>query len=403
MEKLNLVIFTDNESESELCKNYWRLNTDFRFDTNVKSLAQLAELSQKQFLEFVNDQCDAQSTEIFCQDCENPFIYQTRNDFLEKQRRLDWYIDDWLCADCESERRRLKEQREIAAVNNYRQLIRQRYSSEPAEVNLEDLSLEDAVYLLSFIRFCADEELSLAKPLGSLNFHSSLSPQINNDYEILRRLYKQGIIKVNPESPTNAFTGEMAETFYLDKVLWILPVSPNSEHPKHLVKELEEIFRLNNFPSNWLDETLLLWKKIALQECLQYLENSLTEHNLELSPGEKTILVINTLLEDFSVGQIYNIIWRAAKDAAAFSVRKSVSKQHAANTVVGYMQRYGENAKIQGWEIKPFRRHFDCPQSMISQVFFDSVLKIGEAGFNQVPYSLGFEEMSDINEIDEIQ
>ncbi len=97
------------------------------------------------------------------------------------------------------------------------------------------------------------------------------------------------------------------------------------------------------------------------------------------------------------------MIWRSAKDAAAFLVRKGVTKQHAANTVVGAMQRYGENARNGGWDVKSYKRPFNCPQSMISQVFFDSVLKIGEDGFNKVPHSIEFEDISDIKEIDEVQ
>lgn len=403
MEKLNLIIFTDDEIVISLCKNYWQISEDLKFENNVKSLAKAAELSQKQFLELINDECNAQSTEIFCQDCEVPAIFKSRNDFLEKQRGLNWYLSNWLCEDCSAERKHQEEQKKLDAINRYRQLIKQNYSSEPAEIILENLFLEDALYLLSFIRFCANEELTFGRPYGSLNFHESLSPKTEFDYEILRHLYKRGIIKVHPESPVDAFTGEMAETFYLDKVFWILPVLPASDHSKHLVKQLEEMFRLNTFPREWLDESLALWRKLALNECLQYLEHSLEEHNLTLTPGEKTILVINALLEDYSVAQVFNMIWRAAKDAAAFLVRKGVSKQHAANTVVGAMQRYGENAKIQGWEVKPYRRHFDCPQSMVSQVFFDSILKIGEAGFNQVPYMIRLEDISDINVIDEIQ
>lgn len=248
MEKLNLVIFTDDKIETELCKNYWQLNEDFRFDTNVKSLAKIAELSQKQFLELVNDQCDAQSTEFFCQDCSIPFIFQTRNDFLEKKRRLDWHINNWICINCSSERERQEEQKRLDKINDYHQIIAQSYSSESPQIILEDLSLKDTVYLLSFIRLCANEDLSYAQPLGTTNFHESLSPQKSFDYDILRHLHKEGLIKAHPQSPVEAFSGENAETFYLDKVFWILPILPNSDHPKYLTAQLEEIFRLNTFP-----------------------------------------------------------------------------------------------------------------------------------------------------------
>lgn len=403
MTKFNLIIFTDDEATIKLCKHYWLINEDAKFESNVKLLARKAELSQKQFLELINDVCDAQSTEIFCQDCEIPFIFKSRNHFLEKQRSLNWYLKNWICEDCSIIRSEREKQNESEALETYRQLIMKRYSSESYEILLEDLSLKDAVYLLSFIRFSANEDLSYAQPLSSLNFHEKLSPQKNFDYDIIRHLYREELIKPHPNSPVDAFSGEEADTFYLDKVFWILPKIPNSDHPKYLVMQLEEIFRLNTFPREWSEENLLIWKNIAISECLQYLENSLMEHNLELNPGEKTLLVLNNLLEEFSVGQIFNMIWRSAKDAAAFLVRKGVTRQHAANTVVGAIQRYGENARNNGWDVKAYRRPFNCPQSMISQVFFDSVLKLGENGFYRIPYNIGFEDIADIKEIDEIQ
>ncbi len=90
MNKLNIVVFTDNAIVSNLCKDYWQIDEDLKFENNVKLLAKEAELSTKKFLQLVNDECDAQSTEIFCQDCNVPFIFISRSDFLEKQRRLNW-------------------------------------------------------------------------------------------------------------------------------------------------------------------------------------------------------------------------------------------------------------------------------------------------------------------------
>jgi hypothetical protein len=99
------------------------------------------------------------------------------------------------------------------------------------------------------------------------------------------------------------------------------------------------------------------------------------------------------------VAQICNFIWRAAKDAAAFYVREAVSKQHAANTVIGAIQRYGERAKAEGWDIKPYRRNFDCPQSMVSEVLFNAVLRIGDDGFNRTP---GIRKLVGLHEADAV-
>jgi hypothetical protein len=394
MEKINLRILTDDGNNDALCKLYWEVTDDLKFAYTVTELEKTFEIKKKELLQVVNANSIAESTEIFCEVCETPYEFQSRADFQERQKYLkyDWYSKEWLCEDCLLEREELKEQERVNKLEQYRKLIKESYSSEPNIIEITNISLEEAVYLLSFCRLCADEDFATAKSLGSMSFHERLSPDSNLDYEILRQLYRKNIIRVSSESPINAFSGDEADTFYLDKVFWLLPVSENSGKPKDLFIKLEEIFKSGNLPAHWLDERLNLWRKIALHECLEYLTKSLEEHSLNLNPGEKTIFVVNSLLEDYSVGQIYNLIWRAVRDAAAFMVRKGTSKQHAANTVVGAMQRYGETARI-----------YTCPQTMISQVFFDLVLKIGESGFYRVPQIHDMSDDSIIDESDEIQ
>ena len=146
MDKLNIIVFTDNEIVSDFCRDYWQIDENLKFENNVKLLAKDAELSQKQFFELVSDECDAQSTEIFCQLCNVPFIFKNRNDFSEIQRRLIWYSQNWLCEDCSNQKKIQEEQEKLIAKNNFRQLISQNYSSNPAEIDLEDLTLDDAVF-----------------------------------------------------------------------------------------------------------------------------------------------------------------------------------------------------------------------------------------------------------------
>lgn len=55
-----------------------------------------------------------------------------------------------------------------------------------------------------------------------------------------------------------------------------------------------------------------LWPKLGLHECLRYLELGLADHGLEKRVGEKTIAVVTNALHDFSIGQVYNFIWRGA-------------------------------------------------------------------------------------------
>ena len=42
-----------------------------------------------------------------------------------------------------------------------------------------------------------------------------------------------------------------------------------------------------------------MWKEIALQECLEYLNYQMEKVNFEFNPGDKTLLIMKELLNDF--------------------------------------------------------------------------------------------------------
>jgi hypothetical protein len=195
------------------------------------------------------------------------------------------------------------------------------------------------------------------------------------------------LIFVHPNSDIYAFNfeGEECKSFNLDKVFWVLPRGGNGVSAQQFIADTEDLLKTEEWPAGWCEEAYILWKRIALEECLQYLEMVLEEHKLPFNPGEKTNLMFSHVLEKYSVAQAYNFIWRAAKDAAAFYQRGGVNKQHAANTVVGAIQRQAERALSEGWEVKAYHRDFRCPQSMISQVLFNTSLQIGDIGFTQPP------------------
>jgi hypothetical protein len=371
---------TDDENWITLCEKYWEINNEQQFVHKVAELSRDFNISKNQIAKLVSQYSSAYSDRDCCSQCQSPYMFTSRSDF---QQRIDrtW---SWICAQCQRKDEELREAAARHKQQQYREIIREEYGSgNPGPIDSLALSLESAVYLLSFVRLLANEDFSFARSLESVK--RRLSPTNNMDLEILKLLYHENLISVSPDSQIDAFQGERAQNFYLTKVCWHLPFGLGSENPKDFAGELEEILRSSEWPDDWLDDQLDLWKKVALHECLQYLAVALNEHGFSFTPGEKTFMVIRNLLEDYSVAQIWNFIWRAAKDAAAFYLREAVTKLHVANTVVGAIQRYGERAKAERWDIKPYRRHFDCPQSIFSEVLFNAVLRIGDDGFNKVP------------------
>lgn len=173
-------------------------------------------------------------------------------------------------------------------------------------------------------------------------------------------------------------------TFYLFNVAWLPPID-SAGNTRGLLDEIDSVFRKGTWPKEWFEESVSLWRELALHESIQYLHACMEEHGFEFNPGDKTKQIISGVLESYSVAQTYVFIWRAVKDAAAYYMSDHVSKKQAANSAIGRIQRQAERALAENWEIKPYRRDRRAPESMISHVLYRTVLKLGDSGINYVP------------------
>ena len=128
-----------------------------------------------------------------------------------------------------------------------------------------------------------------------------------------------------------------------------------------------------------------IWKDIALNECLDYLIYHMDKVGFKFSIGDKTIAVINELLDSFSVSQIFAIIYKAITNATRYYQENGVSRKQAANSVISRCQGFGERALIEGWELTRYNRVKELPQSSLSKVLFNKLYKIGDKCINEVP------------------
>lgn len=90
----------------------------------------------------------------------------------------------------------------------------------------------------------------------------------------------------------------------------------------------------------------LIWKEIALAECIQYLKYQMEKVNFNFNPGEKTISIFDDFSNDFSTSQVYGIIYKGITSSTRYFQEHKVSRQLAANSVIGACQRYAEKAII---------------------------------------------------------
>lgn len=396
---LQLEIITENKELASVCELYWEVDSDLNFVHKVAELAELAGVDKAKLTSVIREACHATISDWKCSSCEKPFVFSGRSDFTSNRFILlnsAYRQHTFLCSDCEKIRREKeveekKQQAEAArkareaAEIEVRKKIREIYDlSRRRPTEIQSLSLTDAIYLISILRGGAYENLTKIMPVSM--FEQSLTADDDFSAEIIIHLHDNKLIYVHPDNEPEAFEKDNVSTFYIYKVYYAPPISATSpDEPKALVTEL---FNLVNgeWSEEWCQEALKLWKKVALSECKEYLLFVLNEHHFEFSPGEKTTQYLEFALEHFSTAQVFNTIWRAAKDAAAYYQREEgISKRQAANAAIASIQRISERAVAENWEIKPYGRNYKCPQALVSEVLYNFALKLGDEGFQSIP------------------
>lgn len=398
-----------------LCERYWEIAPHGGFARPVREVAREFEIKQNLIIPLVNSKCNARVTDAICTRCGESPLFFKRTDYIEYQatqrtgtawvchlctggaaaaRRAEReaaykaYNDQLGAQDAQGAATLAFEREETAAQEaRQRQQIDAAYAGPHRERKPADpwaFPLKYAVWFLSLVRLGASEDLRVIRPLAS--FHEPLAGSPQQDCEILLSLYTCGFIYVDPASPLAAFVFRDGDpNFYVDKVQWLLSDEAHAAYAMSMIVELESSFRRGAWASRWHEEVLELWRDVALQDCLEFLRSELDERGLRFNPGEKTILTLRGALEEFSPGQVCNMILQAARNAADFYMKGGVDRAHAANTVPNAIQRYVDRARSGGWNLKPFVRSWKYPQSMVSQVFFEVVLTLGDESMSTVP------------------
>ena len=276
-------------------------------------------------------------------------------------------------------RKKEKEKQEEIARKKF--LINETYKlSNETRCELDNLKFLDKLYLASICRALLSEDGTTTIPLE--NVDDVIAPN-NKVYDILKYLYNSNIILVSPTSDINAFKdGEnFPNTFYLGSVKFHINVKYDSDKMETIGKILNPTVDLQESVNMAYD----IWREIALGECLDYLIYQMNKVGFNFSPGDKTVAVINELLDSFSVSQVYYIIYKGITNANRYYQEGGISKKQAANSVISRCQGFAEKALIEGWDISKYKRIKELPQSSLSQILFNKIYKIGDKCIDEVP------------------
>lgn len=257
------------------------------------------------------------------------------------------------------------------------------------------LSLTSAVYLLSSMKAGGPayprglwgrlaegvEEADAFSP----RIIKDISPTKAFDEEILDRLKARGLIAVSPQSAPGAFEfyEDTIVGYDTEKVLWqLLPDVPAEGRPS-FIREVEERLERREHKT-WRDEWPQLWKKIAGAECVQFLIYTLGRYDFSYDPDGQATDLFDSLVDNYSLAQVFKHIDKATKDFADFARRQRWPMR--AGRAVEQVRSNVEFYRSKGWEIFAFHYRPASPaRSVISNIFFDSVLGVGADYFFKAP------------------
>lgn len=160
--------------------------------------------------------------------------------------------------------------------------------------------------------------------------------------ELVRRMHAMPVV-LYPVSGFSLYEQDELRFSYQSSSFRMLPHTTDSRADGIGIAEVQHI--------KDVEASMQLWAFCAAEDCLAYLDLQLETHGLYLE-SEETVatrqIVISALLNKFSIGQIWNAMWRASRDAAALSTRPYYNDTKAAKTIPKKIDKiltqYGANA-----------------------------------------------------------
>lgn len=279
-----------------------------------------------------------------------------------------------------------KKQLKFELEQEKRKAIQKIYDvNDVVPINYCDLTFFNKLVLLTLFRMQTNEEfkyiLSLDDPLRV----GALSPTEKMDLECLDELLDCGAVIIDPESRIEAFIEkDDFKSFYATKIRWLPNITLNGIERAELNEIYKEIYQelKSVIQSEWESDVFTTLFRIAREEVLQYVHVRSDELSVEFSAENKTREVVNQLLQEFAVCEIYYFVKKSVENAHIyFSKGHASSKRHAANTIPNKILSYGERAIDEGWNTYKFSRDSRAPRSYISQVFYDFFLQDEDCAF----------------------
>jgi hypothetical protein len=300
-------------------------------------------------------------------------------------------LDSWECESCylkafyrrqQDSRRDGNEsalQQQLIKENVFiNQLIQFRQTQLYSVPSLDNINTVDHYLLVAVLTCLGTDNLRSTISLSD-NLDTQLSPSYSLDTKILDRLMRKNLLLVNIENSYDYVHAneDCLLQFDLFKMTFDFAYSPD-QLQKLIIDSKYDSSKKRLIHSFEYKECC---QDIQLEECVSYLTYCSKNNNLAPIIDAKMASLLNTCLLDYSVSEIYYMIWEGVERASSYCNKPNIDKMRASNSIYGNIQKMYEKIDNQLIENKKYSRDDTHPKSVLTRTFFDEIHGIEDCGF----------------------
>jgi hypothetical protein len=363
----------------KIAQFYWAGDMDGAWDHSVKEIGNHFGLSSAEISKVVHQSSPLFILDVRCPTCGDPYVANSRTDFLQILRRPPNSCFECLDIKREEEELRLAESRRI--LEERQRAIWVETTNLQNSFDYYALDYLDACYAFVVLINSEFDEATGEIDLVDSHLFSADSGELPR---VVDRLHKLGMLLFGKKTKLEAFLpgdNEDSYRYYPARISWRFAPPTHGDFPRQIFMELCEIIDNRDQDVDYSQAVSSLWWHIGEAETLRHLKQEFDVYRLAIPEGDKLTQAVRYALAHFSIPCVRNLIWRLAKNTAAYTARRDVHTIQAKNSVPGSLIRMCDRALADGWDIKPYVLKWDEEESLITTALFDRFIGNGVTGF----------------------